>query len=1289
MNKGFLSKRKTTGLFGSDSAPRVVDTSELVQYGSPQSRTNPLLVSCLKKTLCKDVRRRLDPVPVFVLAFANEPVLQIYKHPRASAPLSVAFLYLSAKDAQESLSRMRSKNAELARSTAIVVIHLEEAVELYRSNAQSAQARGYVFRFYVNSSQAETGAVLLEARGLTEEAQELRRSCGEGMFAESSPNIIPLFMSNLIRISAGQGSPEEGNQQVPLFFAMSDLERAIKQLHESGEKGFSDISDKTRLVDVGFLHKAVAEMDRLGSSLDINEQWGQIVFYPADESTQYVQKIEKELSEREPELQYATKGNVIVDSKTLQACNDMDSVRDKIMKIQDQAEKASLHDIYALLRVDCVKLDEDINRKRQSMERLVEAATAETKPIPPIDSVALSLLAPTKVVCHRDLDTRIGCAVRELDLTRSLLLRRLLSVAQDDADKRSQRDAVRILSNLLDEERWVSELRMEGGIGLMASLVEEDSDPEVKRHAAACLTRFCATPDGAQKVLAEQSLKPLVDLLNKTDNSTGQENAARALCKLADVSDRVRQKIVKAEGVLPLLPLLKWWNSDLQRTILKALSLFVLDGKYLADLAKGDVIKAVAPSLKHRDADMVRYASQIVCAFSVLGDYHSSLEQEGVVKGVVEGLKWWSSDEGLRNTLLDIVTNMTGTGGPLLKKYVDENIINAVLPLAKVLTGDRLLQVISLLLRIAQSDDDFRSRLVSCSTVSALMPLSKVDPVENSDLFKDVAYILQYLAIKGDHRGKIIYEGGVDILMTCSKASLQATRLSSAITLSLLTLAPRDRRRVLDAGALEVITRVGDSPDVSFGKDFLWASSTTGLQPIVELVQSTESTLAPVRYLAVAYLADLACNPDMHLRMVQDGAVNALYAIVSAPTHAPPPTPPPSTTSSASSSAHPAPAPPQFDPAELKRKFVAMYARNALVKLAANGFGVDSVRMDVQQQVVEVRERETNHTANLQRQITEAKGELAKTRAARDELMSRIAQLEIKAAETSAAKDKELKAAAVALEKASKEHELTKKKLAFAVEGRKSAAEEGVAMVQQKLMTLENELGEREKEVQALQEKVSQLEGELETSRSALTGSTRSLADDLERSRSDLAVAKKKLDAALQEVEKVQSEKSQLLSDVALIKAKAEEEKKHLNRSETVKRENGHVLEEEKDVLANEEEQEQVEQVQSSKAMTDAGAQMSDNEIKAAEDVTLPEYNESEKTTTPSAVAPVEEPTNNNRAATRSSTPVTVMATGVMVKLNSLDWLLYGVFASMILLLAFFAVVVMQSSNIGASYFSQ
>ena len=212
------------------------------------------------------VLAKLRPVPVFTITDAQGAPLiaSVPKEGQSGSNTSVAGVFISQRDAQAFIDRLKTRNPQLAASVKVVPVSLGEIYQLSQTN--KGKPEEVQFAYVPTTTQVESAKTLLRQGG-----QQVNEFSG-----------VPLFLA--------RGGPENGyltiqrgqEQVIPLFFNKEELQGMLERFKQQQPNIASSI--KIEVVNL----EAVLEAMRT----DNDPFLSQIILVPPRESLEYVRTLQ-------------------------------------------------------------------------------------------------------------------------------------------------------------------------------------------------------------------------------------------------------------------------------------------------------------------------------------------------------------------------------------------------------------------------------------------------------------------------------------------------------------------------------------------------------------------------------------------------------------------------------------------------------------------------------------------------------------------------------------------------------------------------------------------------------------------------------------------------------------------------------------------------------------------------------------------------------------------------------------------------------------------------------------
>lgn len=213
----------------------------------------------------EQVIQKLRPVPVFAIANAQGAPL-VVEPPQGQKGQPVAGVFISQKDAQAFLERLKANDPNLPTGVQVVPISLAEVYQLDQANKNKPDGLDFA---YVPSQQQVASAVNL----LKQSGRQVQQF-----------NATPLFVARGGK-DKGYLTIQEGNQSfIPMFFKKEELQALIDRFKQQKPN------------EAGAIEIEVATLEGVMEALRTkNEpQYSQIVLVPPQESIEFVRTLSQQ-----------------------------------------------------------------------------------------------------------------------------------------------------------------------------------------------------------------------------------------------------------------------------------------------------------------------------------------------------------------------------------------------------------------------------------------------------------------------------------------------------------------------------------------------------------------------------------------------------------------------------------------------------------------------------------------------------------------------------------------------------------------------------------------------------------------------------------------------------------------------------------------------------------------------------------------------------------------------------------------------------------------------------------
>lgn len=207
----------------------------------------------------QEVMQKLQPVPVFTITDEQGAPLVASVPNQNNQNESVAGVFISQRDAQAFVERLKRENPDLGNKVQVVPVSLAEVYQLDQQNAN--QANGIDFAFIPVQQQVQS------AQALVQQGQQFQG--------------VPLFVAR-----GGEGGGyltiEQNNTQViPFFFDKEQLQGMVDRFKQQQPNQASTIE-----IQVVPLEGVIQTLQN-----ENNPQLNQIVLVPSQESLQFLRSL--------------------------------------------------------------------------------------------------------------------------------------------------------------------------------------------------------------------------------------------------------------------------------------------------------------------------------------------------------------------------------------------------------------------------------------------------------------------------------------------------------------------------------------------------------------------------------------------------------------------------------------------------------------------------------------------------------------------------------------------------------------------------------------------------------------------------------------------------------------------------------------------------------------------------------------------------------------------------------------------------------------------------------------
>jgi nickel transport protein len=222
----------------------------------------------------EQVVKKLQTVPVFAIADQNgAPLVATVKNPQTNKDTPVAGVFLSQRDAQGFIDKLKKENPNLGKTVRVLPMSLGEVYKIEESNQSKPDALN--FAFVPMQQQVDTAMTLLRQGG-----QQVQQFNG-----------VPMFVAKAGK-EKGYLTIQENNQQViPFFFDKEQLQGMV----DSFKKQKPDLASTVEIQVVNL--QGVIQALRSSNNAQLNN----IVLVPSQESLQFLRTLQPSSSTNKPQ----------------------------------------------------------------------------------------------------------------------------------------------------------------------------------------------------------------------------------------------------------------------------------------------------------------------------------------------------------------------------------------------------------------------------------------------------------------------------------------------------------------------------------------------------------------------------------------------------------------------------------------------------------------------------------------------------------------------------------------------------------------------------------------------------------------------------------------------------------------------------------------------------------------------------------------------------------------------------------------------------------------------------
>lgn len=211
----------------------------------------------------EQVVQKLRSVPVFTITDAQGAPLVAQVNNQQNKPASVAGVFISQRDAQSFIERLKKENPNLGKTVQVVPVSLGEVYKL--GQAQQNKPQSLNFAFVPMQQQVQTAQAVMRQNG--QQAQQF--------------NGVPLFVARAGKEQGYLTIQQNNKPVIPLFFDKEQLQEMIDRF----KKQKPDLASSVKIQVLNL--EGVIESLRTKNDQNLN----QIVLFPSRESIAFLQKL--------------------------------------------------------------------------------------------------------------------------------------------------------------------------------------------------------------------------------------------------------------------------------------------------------------------------------------------------------------------------------------------------------------------------------------------------------------------------------------------------------------------------------------------------------------------------------------------------------------------------------------------------------------------------------------------------------------------------------------------------------------------------------------------------------------------------------------------------------------------------------------------------------------------------------------------------------------------------------------------------------------------------------------
>ncbi|HBB33457.1 MAG TPA: hypothetical protein DDZ80_16770 [Cyanobacteria bacterium UBA8803] len=214
----------------------------------------------------QEVMQKLQPVPVFTITDAQGSPLVASVPQQNNQEASVAGVFISRRDAQAFVERLKKENPNLGNQVQVVPVSLGEVYQLDKQN--NTQPNGLDFAFIPAEQQVQLAEALMNQNG-----QQGQRFQG-----------VPLFVARGGENKGYLTIQQNGQQVIPFFFDKGQLQGMIERFKQQQPNLSSTVE-----IQVVPLEGVIQTLQS-----ENNPQLNSIVLVPSQESIEFLRSLSQQ-----------------------------------------------------------------------------------------------------------------------------------------------------------------------------------------------------------------------------------------------------------------------------------------------------------------------------------------------------------------------------------------------------------------------------------------------------------------------------------------------------------------------------------------------------------------------------------------------------------------------------------------------------------------------------------------------------------------------------------------------------------------------------------------------------------------------------------------------------------------------------------------------------------------------------------------------------------------------------------------------------------------------------------